>query len=187
MARFALTLALAACLAACASAALPQSFNTTGAPPVLTGGFYILNSSDSTTLAVGWMQGNNVRIVSGSGTDQFSVTEGTYQSWQCSSDLPGAYNALISLTTTAADGTKTTKTVCELGLWSGFGYVDFAQSESECPTMPELAMNALTPSTVEFPCAAPAIDTLPPGDLAASPELPPADMVGGAPSPAPAM
>lgn len=37
------------------------------------------------------------------------VSAGVYQSWQCSTDFPGAYQALINLSTTAADGTKTQK------------------------------------------------------------------------------
>jgi hypothetical protein len=183
MARFALTLALAACLAACASAALPQSFNTTGAPPILSGAFYVQNTSDYTTIAVGWAQGNNFRIVAGAGTDQFTITEGTYQSWQCAPDA-GSYNALISLTTTAADGTKSTKTVCELGIWTGSGYLDYAQSESECPTIPELSITTLNPAVGDFACL-PTVDTLP--DFGLAPEAAPGDELPVAASPAAAI
>lgn len=40
---------------------------------------------------------------------------GTYQSWQCSPD--GSFNALVSVSTTAADGTKTTKVRAAGGDW----------------------------------------------------------------------
>ena len=45
--------------------------------PSSAGGFYIQNNTDFTTSAVGWVQGNNLRLLSGAGTDQFSIVEGT--------------------------------------------------------------------------------------------------------------
>ncbi|KAI7836898.1 hypothetical protein COHA_009230 [Chlorella ohadii] len=173
MARAALTLALAACLAACASAALPEKFNNTGGPPFLQGPMTVSNLTDFTQVSwIGWWDGNNYRLLSGAGNGQFTTADGTYQSWQCN-PVDGSYTALVSVATTAADGTKTTKTVCERGLSLG-SVMEWSQSETECPIMGDLSLTSLTATDVVNPCVPEPTDVLPP------PEVLP-----GAPVPAP--
>lgn len=68
-------------------------------------------------LYIGWWDGSNYRLVAGAGNGQFTTVDGTYQSWQCN-NADGSYTALVSVTTTAADGTKTTKARTVGSRWS---------------------------------------------------------------------
>lgn len=52
----------------------PVWLPTLGRPTA--GGLYITNTTDVTISSVGWVNGANIRLTSGAGTDQFTTVEG---------------------------------------------------------------------------------------------------------------
>jgi len=130
-----LLLAMAACLACSASAALPaQAFANPGGPPFLNGPSYHWNASTSSVVTMGiTFEGNYSFAYTESGA---LLTElGIYTSWECGKE-PGSYLALLDLTVVNADGDVLDQsTVCEYGfVYSDMLRNTWAQSADECPS-----------------------------------------------------
>lgn len=132
--RTALLLALAACLAAAATAELPTLENP-GGPPFLEGAVFNWNATAAETVSLGLVANNSFSV---SGVDEgglFSVF-GRYLSWQCG-DEPGTYTTVLefSFLSNVPGKSHGPKQVCQFGRISLNDMVSiWGQSETECPS-----------------------------------------------------